>query len=165
MHVSSLVGRGLACTVCVASVLSYNHSIRWSSVYSFRTFARTRCGVNIYPAYAQILWKRCHNCGANVAGPLAPLLRQHPFIDTFEGLSNIVWMSRKCCVNIVPTLYFEQNSNVATTLLQHWPMLWQDCTNICELCGNVTPHHWAPMLIQQATSAPNVGNQPWGNIA
>ena len=88
------------------------------SLDNFRHNIKSEMWLNDSPATPPTLWRCCHNVGANVVGMFVPTMWQCSHVDTFERTSNVVWMSRQCCMNIVPTVYFDQNPNVVTT----WPM-------------------------------------------
>ena len=90
-----------------------------------------------YPANAPTMWQRCHNADANVVSTLVPTLWQCSNVDTLNRPSNVVWTSRQGCVNVVPTLHFDQNPNVATMSSQHWPTLGKVETSFRQRCGNV----------------------------
>ena len=93
------------------------------------------CTLN--PAYTPTLWQRFHNIGANAVSMSVPTLWRYSFVDTIKHPSNVVWMSRQCCVNIIPTLYFDQNPNIATMLSQCWLMLANFETTFRQHCVNV----------------------------
>ena len=68
---------------------------------------------------------------------VSPILWQRSFVYTFKHPSNVVWTSRQHCVNVVVTLYFDQNLNAATTLSRLWWTSANVVTTLCECCGNV----------------------------
>ena len=122
----------------------------WSGLFDVRVGGE-HYGVGfMYRANAPTLCQCCHNVGANIVSTSVPVLWQRSSVDTFKCPSNVVWMSRQHCVNVVATLYFDQNPNVATTLSQHcgqcWPTFRQCCVTVV------------------AASLPNIGKWHWDNI-
>ena len=98
---------------------------------------------SIHPSNAPMPLQRHPNVDANVLGMLAPKLRRSSFIDTFRNLSNIGFISRQRCVNVVPTLYHDQNHNAASPLsLPSIVTTFHQCMNIVKiLLPNVGDGH------------------------
>ena len=132
------------------------------------------------PANTPILWQRCHNVGASVVSTSVTKLWQHSNVDTVKHPSNIMWTSKQCCVNVVPTLYFNQNPNISTMLSQHWPNLANIQTMFRQRCANVVAMPLSKLgtdigddvettfsqccVNDVSMSVPNIGEQSWDKV-